>query len=258
MIALAAIMIAVLSVSIVDSGRSDAWVGINDDIWGEGFATNSEGTLHILMSNSEDVDITIGSLTVYENGREIYKKENVVVPKDGGVVDLTFRISEKGEHTLTIVGEPSSMFFSGTSTNTVTITVKESIFSKTSTYIAIIAIAILVVIAVYLHMRNAPVKKPDITFTELEQQKRESRGEDTPKASATERRRYDKASEPQKETAQPKASKPKESAKPAPAPAEKKSTPFTDLEKEKGSKKKESASSGEQPKKLKYVSSRRK
>jgi len=302
-IALAVFMIALTSVSIIGSEESDAWVSIEDGIRGEGFSTNSGGTLIIPIANTEDTPVTLTRIIVKENGEEVHRAYNVVVPAGGGEVRLSFTLHGAGEHLLTITGEPSSLFYPNTDKNTAVVKVTESVLSKPTTYIAIAVIAILIVIAFYMHLRNAPTKKPDTTFTELERQKRESREEEvvsTRKSSATEVKRYDKASsEPQrppeekktftelhKEKNAGKEQKPqKEKEKKAPAfaglkreksepkekkPAaqkkepEKKAASFTELEKEKSQKKEASAtqkkesSSDEPPKKLKYVSSRRK
>jgi hypothetical protein len=268
-LAFAILAIAPMSLVLI-SEQSEAYLTISDDIRGDGFSTSGDGTLHIPFSNNTGMDVTLTALIVKEGNNEVYRATNVIVPEGGGTVDLHFKIGSKGDHNLTVVGEPNDAFYSpdGVSfvnSNTVTISVKESVLSKPSTYVAIAVVAILIVIAAYMYMRNAPTKKPDTTFTELEQQKRVSKGEvdSAPKASATEKRRYDKASatEPPKEAPKEKASK-KEAVKPEPAPEEKKATTFTELEKEKSAKKeasvKKDSSSSEEPKKLKYVSSRRK
>lgn len=254
LIVLAIAMMAMIPVSIMMSDESDAGMEIRD-AWGDGFSNNGDGTLFIVLKNTEssDTDITI---TVKEDGREL-AKETVTVPADteSYTAELRFRIDGLGSHDLTITCEPVNLFPippSGDPLNywNVTVNVGESIWTKPSTYAAIIVVALLIVIAAYLRMRNAPATKPDTTFTELEKQKGGStrEAESKPKASATERRRYSTPSEPSKP--------PVAEAPPAP-PKEKKASSFTELDKEK----KESASkpkTSEEPKKLKYVSSRRK
>jgi len=261
MIALAVIMMTVLPMSLLMSGESDANLYLDDGkVWGEGFTNTSDGTLSVSLRSDEPVDWGI-TITVTENGRELARTAVVVPAGSTYVATLSFRLDSLGDHELTVTCTPASAFPSAGGGNlnsqTITITVTESIWSKPATYAAIAVIAILIVIAVYLRMRNAPAKKPDVTFTELEQRK-ESRedAEEKPKASVTERKRY-KGSE-----AKPKEAKPKET-KPSAPPEKKEAGTFTELEKQKKEEKKEAppkkkeASSGE-PKKLKYVSSRRK
>ena len=255
--ALALIALAMVPMGLtLLSDESEAYLTINDGIHGEGFATNSDGTLFLHISNDEEIPITI-TLTVIIDGNEDEAKTfpDIEVKAGGGDIELRFRVGGAGEHSVKVTGTPSSLFFPNNN-NTGTINVKQSILDKPTTYIAIAVVVILIVIAFYLHMRNAPAKKPDTTFRELEEQKKASKGEveSAPKASATEKKRYDKAS-----TTEPPNATPKEKAKPA--PEEKKATTFTELEKEKASKKetaKKDSSSSDEPKKLKYVSSRRK
>lgn len=278
LIAVVAIIMAVIPIGIIMSEGSDASVSVDDNIWGSGFTTGSDGTLHIPINIStplsEPQQIMIN--VTDSNGNPI-KSAEATIPADvygskSYIAEISFRLSGAGNHTLIVTCEPKEVFqFTGgdgntgyANQNTVTINVTQSIWGKTSTYAAIIVVALLIIIAVYLHMRNAPVKKSDTTFTDLERQKRESRGdvEETPKSSATERKRYKSSgsdSSPQpKETAKaPKASAP---------PEEKKAATFTELEKQKSEKKTaepkkaepKKNDSSEEPKKLKYVSSRRK
>ncbi|MCL2317860.1 MAG: hypothetical protein FWC44_02225, partial [Methanomassiliicoccaceae archaeon] len=72
-IALAVFMIAVTSVSIIGSEESDAWLIMNDGIKAEGFTTNSNGTLTINFTNTEDRAIKLERVIITEGGNEIYK-----------------------------------------------------------------------------------------------------------------------------------------------------------------------------------------
>lgn len=263
MIALAFVMLAIVPVSMVlMSDGSDADLTIEDGMHGEGFATNSDGTLFVPIFNTEDLPKTI-TLTVIIDDNDERTFPNVEVPANGGDIELRFRIGGAGEHTIKVIGkpaDPSDRFFP-IDNNDGTVNVKQSIMDKPATYIAIAVVVILIVIAFYMHTRNAPAKKPEITFTELEERKRASRGEtkSTPNVSATERRRYNKASasEPSDATPKKKGNAPEEKA--APAPVEKKASTFTELEREKAAEKESKKDqSSEEPKKLKYVSSRRK
>jgi hypothetical protein len=291
-IALAVMMLAVLPMSIIMSDDSEASEVAYNDVWGEGFTSNSDGTLFIKFNvNLAKGDSREVTVVVTENGEEILKTEKEVT-SETTQIELRFRLSSVGDHELTVTCTPAYLFpTSGGNTfnkETVTITVTESLWSKPTTYIAIIVVAVLIVIGFYMRMRNAPATKPDTTFTELERQQKESRGEvveKKPKTSATERRRYSGGSESKAKEAKPtklpkekpakaakpveekkpskpveekKVAKPVEEKKPSKPVEEKKAASFTELEKQKkdAAPKKEQPSG--EPKKLKYVSSRRK
>ena len=262
LIALAAIVMAAMPMGLIMSDGSDAQISIgngNDDIWGSGFTDRSDGTLYVVLKSDEPSGQRV-TITVTKDGREL-KSTTVTVPSDTEYpAELRFRLGA-GEHTLTVTCKSENLVLidvygnpTDTYSSTVTVNSTQSILSKPSTYAAIAVVVILIAVAIYMHMRNAPTTKPDTTFTELERQKKESREEmeEAPKVSATERKKYADS-----------GSRPKETAKPSPPPEEKKATSFTELEKEKKEKKeapppKKKESSSEEPKKLKYVSSRRK
>jgi len=261
LIALAVVMLAAVSVGIIAGSESSASVNVSDNsIWGSGFTNTSDGTLSVKLTSNESEDQTV-TITVTESGNELAKQTVTVPAGQPYTAELRFRLSSVGEHNLTVKCESENSIFltspgvsSKVYSTTVTVDVTQSILSKPSTYAAIAVVAILIVIAFYLHIRNAPSTKPDTTFTELERQKRDSRGEedDTPKTPATERKRYVES-----------GGQAKGATKPSPPPEEKKAASFTELEKQKKEKKeapepKKKETSSEEPKKLKYVSSRRK
>jgi len=255
-IALAAILMAIVPVGIIMSDGSDASMDLGK-IWGEGFTNTSDGTLFVTLKNTEYSDQEITIVVTSDSGRELARATVTVPANSTYTAELRFGLG-LGSHDLTVTCTPAILFVppdSPINYDTVNLNVTESLWSKPTNNGAIIAVALLIVIAFYLRMRNAPATKPDTTFTELERQK-ESKTEtaETPRASATERRRYRGSEEPPKEAKKP-------VAKPPEPPAEKKAASFTELEKQK-SEKKETApkkeSSSEEPKKLKYVSSRRK
>jgi len=280
LVVIAVIIMAAIPIGIIMSENSNANVSVDDTISGSGFTTTSDGTLHVPLkittplSDPQQITITVTD----SNGNPVASAPATIPAGDYNAsapsiytLDISFRLSSAGSHTLTVTCTPKEVFQQDVNGNTiyanwntVTINVTQNIWSKTSTYAAIIVVVILIVIAIYLHMRNAPVKKPDTTFTDLERQKKESKGEveEAPKTSATERKRY-------KSSGSDGSPKPKEAAKSSKTsapPEEKKAATFTELEKQKSEKKavepksepkKDDSSSGE-PKKIKYVSSRRK
>jgi hypothetical protein len=271
-IVLAAIMMAVVPLSILAADGSDAVVDF-DGVRGEGFTNRNDGTLYVNLKNSDYTDQIITAIIVKEDGREIYRSNiPVTVPANGTVTaELHFRLGSVGVHTLIVTCEPANLFpvpSGGIPLNfyQVDVTVTESIWSKPSTYGAIIVVALLIVIAAYMRIRNAPAGKPETTFTELEKQRSESReeAEVTPRLSATERKRYRGSGEPSKEakkSSEPPAEKKKPFAKSSEPPAEKKklfarssapqdekkATSFTELERQKTEKKEPEAKKEYQP-----------
>jgi hypothetical protein len=254
---LTVMMMAFISLSIVTADDSDADIWMEDDGFKSyGFKNNSNGTLEIKFKSQEAADFDITITITDSNGKTLHK-ETVTVSPGLYIAHLSFNIGGVGEHEVTITCEPSYIFPGSIPLNvqTVTITVEESIWSKWTTYAAVAIIVILILIAVLIRMRGAPNVKPDTTFTELERQK-ESREEpeedEAPRSSK--RRRYEEGT-----TAS------------VPVKKEQKAASFTELEKEKSApkpakepvkepvkKEKKKEESSEPPKKLKYVSSRRK
>jgi hypothetical protein len=254
-VALTVVMMAFISLSAVAGEDSDAIMAISDNPRAEGFANNSNGTLTINFNNTDGVETEIRiTVTDLNNPGTVYTSQIVTVPDGKNDIRISFRIGDAGSHEVLITCEPQELFhYDGTkylNQQTMTINVSKSIWSNTTTYIAIAAIAILIVIAAVIRMRSVPATKPDTTFTELERQK-ESRSDDDDEdvPQTTSRRKYNEE-------------------KPAPAPVQKetKATSFTELEKNKAEPKPKTKtpkegkkeSSSEEPKKLKYVSSRRK
>jgi len=266
-IALAVMMMAVVSMSFVMSDDSDARMTF-EKIYGEGFTNTNDGTLFVPLNNDGDLDQVI-DIIVTENGKELINTKVTVPAGKKYTAELRFKLEGAGTHQLMVTFLPANAFPSTTTGEhinytTVIVDVKQSIWSNTTTYIAIAAIAILIAIAAFMKIRSAPATKPSTTFTDLERQKGREEEEERPKSSATERRRYgdsEKASKADTPPPQEKKGgtftelekqKKAETAKKAPEPAPKKAEPAP--------KKTEPAKgkSAEEPKKLKYVSSRRK
>lgn len=265
-IALAVIMMALIPAGMAVSDGADG-VRIKGDAWGEGFSNSGDGTLYVTLENQDKDAYEITIKVFLGKGGKVLADETFSVPAyaEGDNVytaELRFRISDSGTHDLYIECTPKGLFPltpSGTVMNftEITVNVSESIWSKTSTYLALIVVAVLIAIAVYMRMRNAPITKPKMTFTELERQKAADRGEAPPvpaKTASTERRKYET---PAKESVREKKASPPPVAKEQPK-AEKKPT-FTELEQQNKEKKEtKKSSSKEEPKKIKYISSRRK
>jgi Predicted membrane protein len=268
-VALTVVMMAFISLSAIAGEDSDAVVAISDGLRAEGFANNSDGTLIINFNNMDGVDREIIiTVTDLNDPGKVYVTRTVTVPDGKTDVPISFRISDSGDHEVRITCEPQGLFyFDGTkylNNQTMIISVSQSIWSNMTTYIAIAVVAILIVIAAVLKMRSAPATKPDTTFTELEKQKDSKPvNEDVPQT--TSRRRYneEKSAPVQKETKatsftelEKSKAEPKPKAKPAKEEKSKAEPKPKDSKPAKEEKKKEDPK--EQPKKIKYVSSRRK
>ena len=263
-IALAVIMMAVVPMSLAMSDLSDAGMSLDDEnIRAQGFTDMGDGTLFVTLKNTEVISHAV-TITVTENGKLLAKTtETVPAGESSFTVELKFSLNTLGSHTVTITCEPASLFpeIGGAplNYNTFTIDVTRSIWSSPTTYVAIIVVVALIAIGIFLQMRNAPVKKPEMTFTELEKQQKESKADtgEASRSSATERRRY-RAENPPKEE---KKKEEKKASPPPQPPAEKKAASFTELQKQKDEKKASEPKkepSSDEPKKLKYISSRRK
>jgi len=264
--ALTVMMMAFISLSIVATDDSDAYIWMEDNgIKAHGFKNNSNGTLEIEFRSQEVADFNI-TITVTDSNGKVLHRETVAVPNGTYIARLSFSIGSVGEHEVTITCEPSDIFPPGSiplNVQTITITVDESIWSKWTTYAAVAIIVILILIAVLIRMRSAPAVKPDTTFTELEKQK-ESREdfEEDEEPKTSKRRRYGEettASTPAKKETKAASftelEKEKSAPKPAKEPVKEKSSPKPAKEPVKEKKKEDSS---EPPKKIKYVSSRRK
>lgn len=152
------------------------------------------------------------------------------------MVKISFSLGS-GTHTVIIKASSDDAVTFSPDYTEISISVPESVWSNAMTYITTIVLAVIIVIGVFYYVRSRPKTSPTTTFTELESKKSDKSTEVPAKNTGTEKRRYSKAEEPAE----------------APEPAEeKKASSFTELENEKKKEKPET------PKKLKYVSSRRK
>lgn len=250
-IVLAIIMMAGIPLGIGISDESDAFIKIDEpNVTASGFTNNGDGTISVPLKSDEDKSVEIHLKAMHQDDTAVLKETTVVVPAGETVVaKLTFNISSVGEYIIVVECDHPEFFptIGGKVFNTVTVDVNvtESIWSKWTTYAAVALVVILIVIAVVMKMRSAPSTKPTTSFTELEKQRTEGI-ESKPVAPSqpvtTERRRYNA---------------PAAVDKPKDEPAPKKPTSFTELDREKN-RRPEKSSGSDEPKKMKYVSSRRK
>ncbi|MDR3282941.1 MAG: hypothetical protein LBS92_04955 [Candidatus Methanoplasma sp.] len=243
---------------------SDGQIEINEDKTnGDGFKTNSNGTVHIHLKSTETNDVGIDIRIEDSEGNLLAEKNNVNIPagSEDFVVDVSVGLSGLGDHEIKIVCEPKGLFPATTGGEIfnyyeLTVNVTESIWSKWTTYLAVAIVVILIVIAIFLRMRSASDKKPDTTFTDLENKRKSSAKDEPAPAASTERKRYKTEKTPAKEASKANAKKaesfteleqrkseaPKEKPKSEPV----KESPKAEPKKDKGEKK------------LRYTSDRRK
>jgi hypothetical protein len=155
-----------------------------------GFDDRSAGTLHILLENDSSADIVV-NVTVRDNlnHAHVYAvMNNITVPYTDSVdVGISFQIGTPGQYwirvdvTDALTGDPLSEW----STNTIMITVNQSIWSNTWTYIAIIVVIIIVAIGAFIKMRSNPKVEESGAFTAMEEERKAGK-----KGSGTKREEY--------------------------------------------------------------------
>ena len=178
-------------------------------------------TATITFSIYSDSNFTT-TITVTEGGREIMTTERDI---SVGTNTIQIQISDLsiGTHNLRVECTPAGEF-DGFNGFNVTVVVDQSLLSNWVTYVVIIIVVIVIAIFAYLKIRDTPKSKPQMTFEELEAQR---------KAESSEKKRYvaEKKAEPKEQApkmtfeeldAQKKAEKA--------AKAEKKSTGLTERE----------------------------
>lgn len=205
--ALIAILAIALAVVPALGDDSDALATINngsDEVSWE--FNNSDGGYISFSVNNLNGSFTM-DVTVYENynassgtGKVVGTLENFRVPANGVTeirVDMP-DFTEVGTHTLTVVCTPAGQFENNGNTFTQTVEVTQTLLSNWATYAVIIVVVIVIVIFAYLKIRDSPKKKVDMTFEELEAQRKAEMAEkaekkqrkEKPAAPTTERKRY--------------------------------------------------------------------
>lgn len=242
------------------SGASDAGVSIEGDV-SQDTITPDGGNIRVVLKSTESspVEITV-EVVKTENGESVGLAK-CTVPANGTATATVFvKVGGVGEHNVTVKCTPAGYFVMNETSLLVHVT--QSVWSNWTTYATIIIVAILIIAAAAYKMHSAPKIKADVTFTELEKQRKDAKGSSEPTIT-TEKRKYgshrSESKEAPKKEAPKKAAAKEEPVNEAPKKEEKKV--FTEMEEQRkaAAPKKEAPKeeSGE-PKKLKYVSSRRK
>ncbi len=160
------------------------------------FDNMNGGTLTFGVDNLKGGSFVM-DVVVKEGDREVASKNGINIPA-GEKTEVSIKMSDfksVGTHTLTIECAPKSQFEKNTMT--VTVEVTKNLLSNWVTYVVIIIVIIVVAVFVYLKIRDSPKKKVDMTFEQLEEQRKAemaTKGDKKRKtkeaAPTTERQRY--------------------------------------------------------------------
>lgn len=176
------------------------------------------GTIEFDSMNGGDITFTVdsdtsfemqvsvinesGGATVYTGTYQIHSGENVVT--------IHFEGLGEGDYYLNVVCSGPSGEFNGPNSFHVNVHVNQNILSNWATYAVIIVVVIVIAIFAYLKLRDNPKDKPQMTFEELEAQRKAEMAEkaekrqkkEKPASTGTERKRYigggEKKAEPKK------------------------------------------------------------
>ena len=182
------------------------------------------GTIEFDSMNGGDITFTVdsdtsfemqvsvinesGGATVYTGTYQIHSGENVVT--------IHFEGLGEGDYYLNVVCSGPSGEFNGPNSFHVNVHVNQNILSNWATYAVIIVVVIVIAIFAYLKLRDNPKDKPQMTFEELEAQRKAEMAEkaekrqkkEKPASTGTERKRYIGGGEKKGEPKEPAKEKP--------------------------------------------------
>ena len=182
------------------------------------------GTIEFDSMNGGDITFTVdsdtsfemqvsvinesGGATVYTGTYQIHSGENVVT--------IHFEGLGEGDYYLNVVCSGPSGEFNGPNSFHVNVHVNQNILSNWATYAVIIVVVIVIAIFAYLKLRDNPKDKPQMTFEELEAQRKAEMAEkaekrqkkEKPASTGTERKGYIGGGEKKAEPKEPAKEKP--------------------------------------------------
>ncbi len=236
------------------------------------------GTIEFDSMNGGDITFTVdsdtsfemqvsvinesGGATVYTGTYQIHSGENVVT--------IHFEGLGEGDYYLNVVCSGPSGEFNGPNSFHVNVHVNQNILSNWATYAVIIVVVIVIAIFAYLKLRDNPKDKPQMTFEELEAQRKAEMAEkaekrqkkEKPASTGTERKRYIGGGEKKAEPKEPAKEKPVKEKK---VKEEKPKMTFEELEAQKqaekaakAEKKKEKSTSTGLTERERYLAEKRK
>lgn len=195
---IALVAVVVLALAVVPFGDSDGLASTEKDDTYK-FDNMSGGTLTFTVRNtgagatSFEMDVV-----VTENGKQVASLTGFNVPA-GEITKVSVKMGDfksVGTHHLVVTCSPSDMFEGSTYTFSVNVEVSKNLLSDWVTYVVIIIVIIVVAVFAYLKIRDAPKKKTEMTFEQLEAERKaemSAKGEKKKAKEAaptTERQRY--------------------------------------------------------------------
>lgn len=191
-------VLAMLALAVVPAIGEDAdaitYLDTSNDYFE--FDNMNGGTLTFGVDNLKGGSFVM-DVVVKEGDREVASKNGINIPA-GEKTEVSIKMSDfksVGTHTLTIECAPESQFEKNTMT--VTVEVTKNLLSNWVTYVVIVIVIIVIAVFVYLKIRDSPKKKVDMTFEQLEEQRKAemaTKGDKKRKtkeaAPTTERQRY--------------------------------------------------------------------
>ena len=149
-----------------------------------------------------DINFTVKSDSVFTMTVTVNDGDRTVTVKEFDIVVGTNAISihisdpSPGMHQYRVICEPKGEFDNGFNTFSVTADVSKNVLSNWVTYAVIIIVVIVIAVFAYLKIRDTPKNKPEMTFEELEAQRKAEMAERGQKkqskstAKSTERQKY--------------------------------------------------------------------
>ena len=187
---IAIVAVAVLAVLCV-LPSADAAV-INDSPDGTlKFDNMSGGDIRFSIWSDSEFTMTV---TVTEGSSTVATKEVEIAT---GTTEVSVHISSPspGTHQYRVTCSPSEQFPSYANGFNVTVDVSKNVLSNWVTYLVVAIVIIVVAVFAYMKIRDTPKNKPEMTFEELEAQRKAEMAEKGQKKQAkssktTERQRY--------------------------------------------------------------------
>ena len=168
------------------------------------------GNIHFTVYSATSFDMTV---TVTEGDRVVTEETYLLTAGQDNEISVPISGLSVGTHQLRVECTPSNEF-SGSDGFTIMVEVEQNILSNWVTYLVIAIVVIVIAIFAYLKIRDTPKNKPEMTFEELEAQRKADMAQKAEKkqkktaAPTTEKKRYGEG-KAEKKAETPKKEEPK-------------------------------------------------